>query len=260
VREFLNAISLLTSFPVRADWSNEPSPGRTMAAYPWVGMVIGGILATLTAVTVWLGWASTVPWVAATLVVAVWVSLTGALHLDGWTDCCDALFVPRSREQRLTILKDTHVGSFGVVGLFLLMVLKLVAVQALLVRVPGPTSSALLPLVAAPLLARGWVVLAAHLFPLARPDGMAAYFRQGLRWTHVALAGLPMLIVTLALGIAEWPIIVLSGIATGLMALLAWRRLGGLTGDVYGAIIEVAEVAVLLGALSVTVSGGTPIG
>ena len=79
----------------------------------------------LAALLEWSGLTGRASLLAAALVLVVWAALTGALHLDGWADCCDALFVPVDRARSLEIMKDPRVGGFGVVGLMLLLLVKL---------------------------------------------------------------------------------------------------------------------------------------
>lgn len=166
---------------------------------------------------------------------------------------CDALFVPVPRERRLEILRDPRMGSFGGAGLILLLLVKLAAIHGLVVGWAAESSLAgLLPSVAAPMLGRWVLVLAAALFPLARSEGMAARFCQGLGLQEVAVATLVTLLVCLAMG---WPGLLLwGGASLGLLAVthLAVARLGGLTGDVYGAIVEGVEAAVLVMACAPT--------
>jgi adenosylcobinamide-GDP ribazoletransferase len=239
------ALSLLTTLPVRARWEADTVAGHAMAAYPLVGVLIGALLAGLAYVLSLTALPVRSPILAPALILLAWVLLTGALHLDGWADCCDALFVPVSRERRLEILKDPRLGSFGGVGLALLLLVKLAAIQ-------GATTdrSGLSALVLAPVLARWAVVIAAFVSPLARPDGMAAAFRQGLGRREVILATVTAAVaVAVATWFAGWHAALLWAIAGGLVVAisrLATSRLSGLTGDVYGALIELVETVSLV--------------
>jgi adenosylcobinamide-GDP ribazoletransferase len=245
MQDVLRALSLLTTLPVRGRWEAGTVAGRAMAAYPLAGALIGGLLAGLAALLALTGLPARAPLLSPALVLLAWVLLTGALHLDGWADCCDALFVPVSRERRLEILKDPRLGSFGGVGLVLLLLVKLAAIQGAGAGTPGLTGLAL-----APVLARWAVVVAAFVSPLARPDGMAATFRQGLGRREVIVATATTAIATaLAAWFTGWHAVLLWAVAGGVslaVSRLATSRLGGLTGDVYGAIIELAETAALV--------------
>jgi adenosylcobinamide-GDP ribazoletransferase len=252
------ALGLLTVLPVRAHWEEGTLAGRAMAAYPFVGGLIGVALALWALLLTRLPVAFPGSLLPAVLVLVLWVVLTGALHLDGWADCCDALFVPVTRERRLEILHDPRLGSFGGVGLALLLLLKLAAIQALAFgfsRAGGPGLSVpfwttRLPgwavLVVAPVVARWALVVAARAYPPARPQGMAVTFRLGLGRRELVAATLTAAVVCVPLGLAGLVLWAVAASAMYTLARLALARLGGLTGDVYGAIVELAEAAVLV--------------
>jgi adenosylcobinamide-GDP ribazoletransferase len=259
--DFLRALSLLTVLPVHARWEEGTRAGRAMAAYPLTGGLIGAALA-LSALLVSRAFsAGPGALLPAALVLAVWVLLTGALHLDGWADCCDALFVPVTRERRLEILRDPRLGSFGGVGLVLLLLVKLATIQALLSRVGQsggllslgfPLWAGPLPgwpvLLVAPVLARWALVVAARAYPPARPQGMAVTFRHGLGRRELVLATLTAGAACVPLGFAGIVLWAVSAASMYGLTRLAMSRLGGLTGDVYGATVELAETAVLVAA------------
>jgi adenosylcobinamide-GDP ribazoletransferase len=241
MNDFLRAIGLLTILPVRVPTDDAAPPGRAMAFYPLVGALIGALLAGMAWLAARSGLAEAAPLLPAALLLAAWAGLTGALHLDGWADCCDALFVPVSRERRLEIMKDPRLGGFGAAGLILLLLVKLAALDGAL-RSPHAFPA----LIAIPALARWAAVIAAKAYPSARPGGMGDYFRRGLGGRELVIAtGL----AALAAGPLLWGGLILwaaAGLALLAMARLARSRLGGLTGDVYGAIIELAETAALV--------------
>jgi adenosylcobinamide-GDP ribazoletransferase len=247
--DLLRALGLLTTLPVRPRWDESVRPGRAMAWYPLAGLIVGALAAAVAAGLAALGLTARAPLLGAGLVLAAWVALTGALHLDGWADCCDALFVPADRDKRLAIMKDPRLGSFGAVGLVLLLLVKLGALQGLLAG-PAPTLAAL-PLAAG--LARSLVVVAAWRAPLAKREGMAFYMRQSLGPREVVIATLTavvaLAVATSALGLAAVAAFAAASLAALTVALLARARLGGLTGDVYGAMIELGETAALVALL-----------
>jgi adenosylcobinamide-GDP ribazoletransferase len=236
MRNLRIAFGLMTTLPVRLpeDWSAGDS-GRAAVWYPLVGLVIG--------VLTWLGWKGAIllfpSLIAGTLTLVVWVLLTGGLHLDGLADCCDGLFASVSRERRLEIMKDPHVGAFGVVGLILILFLKAAALVSL-------TSISSVGILLAASLAR-WCVLPAGFLPLARPSGMAADFSSGLRRSSIVVSAIIPLALMILLGL-RGVLSALTGI--GAAALILWQaklRIGGITGDIFGMIVEVVEVVVLLG-------------
>jgi adenosylcobinamide-GDP ribazoletransferase len=178
------------------------------------------------------------PFVAGIVAVIVWVLLTGGLHLDGLADCCDGLLASASVERRLEIMKDPHIGAFGVIGLVLVLFFKAATLASL-------TSDSSLGILLAASLAR-WCILPAALLPLARPNGMAADFVLGFqRFYILSGAAIPMLI-TIILGGRGFLSAFVGLTAAASVLLLARSRIGGITGDVFGMIIEIVETAVLL--------------
>ena len=177
---------------------------------------------------------------AGLLTVTVWKLLTGGLHLDGLADCLDGL-AGRDAEHRLAIMRDSRIGAFGAIGLILLLLLEIVAVAEL---APGVRSQALLVL---PAIARATPPLLVGLFPLARPEGLGAAFGASVgRWAApIALAiGLALALAALrAVGVVVFAVSVVSALA---LARFFAARVRGITGDVLGAAIEVAELAGLL--------------
>lgn len=245
MQNFLKAISLLTRLPVRVTWDDTTPPGRMMAWYPVVGLVLGLLLALPVAAFGYGLPAPAVPLLGPAIVLAIWVGLTGALHLDGWADFCDAMFVHASREKRLQIMADPRLGSFGATGLVVLLLLKLAALQGIMqMLAQRPTLFPLL--IGAPVLARTAIVWVCWTFPLAKPDGMAAHFKQGLARRDLILA---LATAALVAACAGWRGLVCIGLAVltaGLLGRLAVRKIGGITGDVLGATVEAVETVVLV--------------
>ena len=226
----------MTTIPLPAskDWQAGDS-GRASVWYPFVGLVIGGLT--------WLTWMgatriSSLAPVAGILTLIVWVALTGGLHLDGLADCCDGLLASTSVERRLEIMKDPRLGAFGGIGLILVLLLKAATLSTL-----TPETSFGIMLAAS--LAR-WCILPAGLLPLARPSGMGADFAAGFRRWFIFVGAIFPLGFALALG-TRGVISLLAGlIAAALVLWLAKSRIGGVTGDVFGMVVEVVETVSLL--------------
>jgi adenosylcobinamide-GDP ribazoletransferase len=236
MKYFRLALSLLTILPAGSLAELEPGDsGRAAIWYPLVGVIIGFITA--------VGWGVSrlffplLPTSILTLVL--WVILTGALHLDGLADCCDGLLSAASPERRLKIMADPHIGTFGVVGLILILLLKLGALYSL-----DPTKTFFI-LIFASTISR-WFVLLAGKQPLARPEGMAADFSAGLSDRSNLMAALiPVALIFFGGWEAAIAAAVASLAAVGIIS-FARARIGGVTGDVFGLIIEISEVMVLL--------------
>ncbi|WP_448565885.1 adenosylcobinamide-GDP ribazoletransferase [Thermus sp.] len=230
MRPFLAALALLTAFPVGRAFSPEELR-RGAALFPLVGYLLGGLLALASLL-------SLPPGLQGALLLALWLSLTGFLHLDGLLDSADALLGAKPRERRLAILKDPHLGAFafGVGGLYLLLKWQALALA------PEPLFLLLLPG-----FARFLVLPFLNRYPLAW-EGMAALVRGGPL--------LPPLLLALPFPIFFPFSALLAFLAAWGVARLALARLGGLTGDVLGAMIALAELLGLLGyALWKTLSG-----
>lgn len=234
---FLTAWQLLTSIPLGQPDPKNRRPGRSMVWFPLIGLILGAMLVGLDFLLTHL--LPSLPETA--LLLVAWVALSGGLHLDGFVDCCDGLLAAKPAEQRLEIMKDSRVGAFGLLGVICLLLLKFTTLAA---QTPGDR---LLWLLVVPTLSRWTMVWATWRYPLARQDGFAVWFRQGLNWSHTLIAGSTALLVAILIG-------GLFGLATfaatWLFALLfaAWaqRRIPGFTGDVYGALNELTEVFGLL--------------
>ena len=177
---------------------------------------------------------------SALLIVAL-VLLTGANHLDGFMDSCDGMVAGRSPQERLAIMRDSRVGSFGVVGVLCLLLVKYISILFL----PGASRMAALLLM--PTLGRWSMVYAIVAYPAARREGLGQSYKGHANWGGVVIATIITIAVSvvllkllgLALVAAIWLILVI-------MAAFFKKKLGGLTGDTYGAINEVIEVSVLI--------------
>jgi adenosylcobinamide-GDP ribazoletransferase len=234
------AFAFLTVLPLRSgdDEVTAADLAASRSAYPVVGGAIGLALAGLSALLSGLG---TPGPLAAFLILAAWVAVSGGLHLDGLADTCDGLFLWGGTERRLAAMRDPHVGSFGVAAVVLTLLGKFAALEVL---GGGGRAAALF---AAAAIGRTAVLVAAGLAPYARPEGTGRILVEATSAREAA--GAAVGVVALGL-VAGW-----SGLIAGLMALavaaglarLAVAKLGGSTGDILGAVIELAELAVLIG-------------
>jgi adenosylcobinamide-GDP ribazoletransferase len=240
VNGFWLALGFLTTLPARPVPYVPGGLGRAAAWFPVIGLLIGVLLLLVQAAAARLFG----PPVAAVLVVVAWAALTGGLHLDGLADCCDGLLVSAPRERRLEIMRDPRVGSFAVTGLVLALLLKAAAVFSL-----GTDFAAASGLVLAPVWARWWILFAARR-RAARAEGLGSSFAAALAPRLMAVA---LLLPLVLLGIVAWfdwrslVGVALSGLACLGVLQLAQARIGGITGDVLGAVVELTETALLIG-------------
>ncbi|HEX2188940.1 MAG TPA: adenosylcobinamide-GDP ribazoletransferase, partial [Longimicrobiaceae bacterium] len=209
LRPLLLAVGMLTAVrvPLRGEATAEELRAAT-AFYPLVGLAVGAVPAAMLLLPL-------PPLAVGTLALAAWVLVTGALHLDGWADCCDAAFAPpagdapTTRERRLAILRDPRLGTFGAAGLMLLLLGKW---TALVYAAP------VAPLLAAPT-ARWAMVHALRSHPAARPDGLgAALAGHGRLWTATAVL---MAIVLPLVGASQEPLRMAGAVIAGAAAALA---------------------------------------
>ncbi|MDD5126835.1 MAG: adenosylcobinamide-GDP ribazoletransferase [Dehalococcoidales bacterium] len=239
--KLFTALRFLTTIPLphRRETSAEEL-GRSAVYFPLVGLIIGLILAGLNWV---FRMVLPAPLVSAMLIV-VMIILTGGLHLDGLSDTCDGIGGHKSAEERWQVMRDSHVGSFGAIGIAALLLVKYVALSSV------PPNLMMVSLLFMPVVSRWAMVYAIFAHPYARPSGLGISFKQSTRWLAFTIATL----ITVTLAIVMIPlfqfagliIIICIGLNTTLMAVYFKSKFGGLTGDTYGAINEVSEAGVLL--------------
>lgn len=234
---FLLALQFLSRLPVpvKCPWNADTSRWA-VRCYPLVGLLLGGIVALAGLLL-----QATLPTpMLALLLLSVWVALSGGLHLDGWMDVADAVGSNAPLEKRWAIMKDPHVGSFGILALVFLLLWKGALLLALL---DAGIGLAWLPLVVA--LARLGAVALLVLAPAARPAGLAWAWKQYLG-KHDLLWSL----VPLTIGFLLWPgwpwlLVALAPFLIG-YGLWARRAFNGINGDIVGAAIEGGELWLLL--------------
>lgn len=239
MQAFLAALGFLTRIPIPGDGEvNSRSLSRSIIYFPIVGGIIGAASAGL-----YLFLEPFIPrTVLSVLLIALPIFLTGGIHFDGLLDSADGLFSGRPRERSLEIMRDSRVGSMGVIAGILNVMLRYSVLNAL----PG----ALLPglLIAQPAAGRWVMSLALHLFPYARKEGgLGQGFTEEKGIVNIIFSTLlAAAVMWLTGGPAGAVIALMVGGLSLLIAVWAARKLGGLTGDIYGALNEVAENLFLL--------------
>jgi adenosylcobinamide-GDP ribazoletransferase len=228
------ALGLLTRLPVRVP--EDASMARAAWAWPLAGLATGGLAALAGWLALGLGLP---PGLAAGLMLAVSVLATGALHEDGLADVADGFWGGFTPARRLEIMRDSRVGSYGVIALVLSLGLRWSALAAL------AAAGWLWPVVAAAALSRAPMAAVMRALPPARADGLSrGVGRPGAR--GVALGALLALGAALVLAGVPGLLAALAAAAAALaMAALARAKIGGQTGDVLGAVQQLAEVAAL---------------
>lgn len=227
---FALAISMLTTIPFfKVHNFFKGINGYAVMFYPLVGLLLGGILYLFTYLLE--------PYFPSThlhiMLFALWVLLTGALHLDGLSDALDALFV--SKDRAAEVMKDPHVGAMGMIFTGVFLILKASAVVAL---------EALWSLPLILMLSRFNTVLAIYFFPYIRKNGMSTLAKEEFTKTQLIIS----LLIVITTAIFTPSGIVLLGVS--LLSLLLFKiwftsRFGGFSGDLYGFMIEGTELILL---------------
>jgi adenosylcobinamide-GDP ribazoletransferase len=237
------SIGFLTVIPVPQVAMSPRLVERSIALYPLIGTIIGALLG---GIGLWLDSFLPAGPIAA-LLIAGGTLITGGLHLDGLMDTADGLFGGWSREQRLTIMRDSRVGAFGVIA----GVVAVVAQFACLSELTG--QARFLALVVAATMSRWTMLMALTIFPAARTSGAGAAFHAAA--TRAAGIAGTLFAILIALVSGQFGVIALAASAVAVLGCgyLLTRRLGGLTGDCYGAIAVVAETVVLFVAVALAI-------
>jgi adenosylcobinamide-GDP ribazoletransferase len=237
------AMQFLTRIPLatRTLFDNKDY-ANSLAWYPVIGLILGGLV-WLSGVTL-AGLSSTS--LAAALVVAVWVLLTGALHLDGVADCADAWVGGfGDREKTYQIIKDPRSGPIAVVVLVLVLLVKWAALEVLL----GSEHWWIIWLI--PLLARGAMPYIFWRLDYVSSSGLGSAFVEGLSRQRIVISLLFVVVIAVLSLTAQLEILVLF-VVVSLLIYLWWKRasyqkLGGFNGDCAGALVEFLELGLLLG-------------
>lgn len=238
LRLFFIAIQFLTIIPLPFSVRcGEKDLGRSLAYFPLAGLALGALLVGLNYL-----FSLVLPrMVVDLLLVTALAIVSGVLHLDGLADVCDGLAARGDRERFLKVMKDSHIGAAGAIGLVLALLLKYAALLSL------PVSLKQQALFCFPMLARFAQVLMIVGARQARSDGLGAVMISGAGWPQLILATMTTLAAALLLmGLRGLWVFVAACLLT--WALRAWfhRKIGGITGDIIGFASELNEILTLL--------------
>ena len=250
VRQFIFALTFLTRIPVpfKIEY-NKKLPGRSMAFYPLVGIIIGVIVVLFDRCSMFI---FSLP-VRNTIVLIGFICVSGGLHLDGFMDTVDGIFSGRKSSRIKDIMHDSQIGAFGVIALFLLLLLKF----NLLLELQGVNRISVLIMM--PALGRFMIILAAKYFPLSDSSKLGRDFIKGCDRIQVFISCIWILFLFLCLyyfysfsAIIFLIILSLCILISLIVGTAVVSKIDGLTGDVYGAISEIAEVVVLISFITVS--------
>lgn len=251
VRRLLLTFQFMTRIPIPLSLDvNEEDQAWGIAFFPLVGLIVGvGMMLSALLVGLWTGQ----PFVAAVAAVLAETLLTGGLHVDGFSDCCDGFFSGRGRERMMEIMHDSRMGTFGGAGLFFDLMLKVAMVSAVM-TMRGHFGLPIL--IAVPIVGRLGIALMCFLGEPAR-EGMGSPYVRGITQQIFAIAGVVGMVFLFALLLLEavWAALITGGVAL-LFTRYCTKKLGGLTGDCLGMGNELCELAFLLMVVSQFFGGG----
>lgn len=239
-QDFLIALVFLTRLPIRLnlDFSMK-AVGSASRAFALVGVIVGGLSGGIFFA---MSAAGLPPLLCAFLALGAQILLTGALHEDAIGDVADGFGGGADKNKKLAIMHDSRVGTYAVVTLVILLGVKATAIAALNDPLTG-----FAVIMAASICSRGLMSGAMYLMPAAREDGLGASAGRppltAAMWALGFAIGLPVLILGPFFGSAG-VVAALAGAA--LMGIIAYRQIGGQTGDVLGGIQQIAETTFLI--------------
>lgn len=238
--DIVEALALLTRLPLPAQAGQQPEHRGARAAWAWP--LAGVAVALLAGLVGWAALALGLPAaLAAGLILATQIAATGALHEDGLADSADGLWGGQTRARRLEIMKDSRIGSYGVLALVLSLGLRWGALAAI-----SGAGGLFAPLVAAAVLSRAPMAVLMAAMPNARGAGLAqSVGRPGQDGATLGVL-LALGLAFIALGAGVLAPLFWAALATIALAAIAREKIGGQTGDILGATQQVAEIAALL--------------
>jgi adenosylcobinamide-GDP ribazoletransferase len=237
MNSFWVGLQFLTRIRVwrQVNWTSETC-GGSVKFFPLYGAVIGGVLAA----GYYVCGQFFPPLLTAVLLLILEVYITGGIHVDGFMDTMDGLFSGRSPERILEIMKDSRVGAHGVIAFGLLYLSKF----SIYYEFP---SEILMPaLIITPVLGRWTMVMGITQFPYARPEGMGKCFHQFAGRSAMPVATVFAAAAAAALGWMGAVVFTVVGAWAYLFCRRVSQELGGLTGDVYGAVTELTQVVAMV--------------
>lgn len=232
------ALGLLSRLPVQVD---TPDATRRGAAAAWAWPLAGAVLGVLAGLVTWVAMGLGLPApLAAALALATLAVATGAMHEDGLADSADGLWGGWDRARRLEIMRDSRIGTYGVIALVLSLVARWAALSALF-----QAGAVFGPLIAVGAVSRAPMVALMAWLPNARGDGLSSTVGRPGRDTALAAIATALLIGLIFAGGAVLFAAIWAGLATLACGAVARAKLGGQTGDILGASQQLAEIAAL---------------
>ena len=247
---FLIGLQFLTRiFVVKQTVWTEQSFGESVKFFPLIGAIIGSICAGIVGLLNFMT-SGALPSIVGAVGFASLILLTGGIHCDGLMDSADGLFSGREREKILDIMKDSRAGSFGVVSMILIAVLDVAALTELARLSTAQLCAAMF---ASPIIGRLMMVATIGIFPYARPEGMGKAFAKFTTRRTITLAAIQAAALIAVLLFVDVKLFVTAIAATLFASFVTWRfaifateKIGGVTGDIYGAVTTLSETFALV--------------
>jgi adenosylcobinamide-GDP ribazoletransferase len=245
MKNFLLALQFLTIIPLKIKSVEDKEIADSLIYFPIAGLFIGLILIGINGLLVFLNFPKLT---IDTILVVSLTAITGAMHLDGLSDTADALLSAKSKDEMLKVMRDPHIGVMGTISIISILFLKITFLFSI--------NPSLIPtaLILICVLSRWSLVFSLFLFPYARQEGKAKVFTEGITPKIFILATLIALLC--ALIVTQLKGLLILGIITLVAYLIGKfisKKIGGITGDILGAINELVEVTTLF---SIAILGG----
>jgi len=234
MKALLAAMRFLTIVPIPGDWGTaEEDLARSVPWFPVIGLLLGAIAAAVA----W-GMSLVAPsMLTAAILVVVLLSFSGCLHTDGLADTADGLLSSRPRERILEIMKDSHTGAMGVIAIVCVLLLKFASLASL------PAERLWPAVLLTPLAGRCMIVVNMALLPYARPNGLAnIFYRRPTRWAAIWAVALLAAVAWCVLGSRGLIVCAVCVAVTLALSAYVYRKIGGATGDTFGAVCEIIEI------------------
>jgi adenosylcobinamide-GDP ribazoletransferase len=228
------AIRFLTIAPIAGTWGTaEEDLARSVPWFPVIGLLLGAIAAAVA----WSLSFVAPPMVTATAIVVVLLSFSGCLHVDGLADTADGLLSSRPRERILEIMKDSHTGAMGVIAIVCVILLKFASLASL------PADQLWPAVLLMPLAGRCMIVVNMALLPCARPNGLAnIFYRRPTRLAAIWAVAVLAAVAWYVLGSRGLIVCAACMVITLAFSAYVYRKIGGATGDTFGAVCEIIEI------------------
>lgn len=236
IKSLILAFQFLTRLPLNFNVDvNERNTKYAIALFPAVGLFIGAFICAVKTVALKAGADSLL---SSALTLASWIWITGAMHLDGVSDMADGFMSNRGRERTLEIMKDSRIGAFGVIVLIVFLLLKFTAINRFI--------NGDIPFLLAPCLGRYSACIMISFAPMAEGSSMGSHLHSSKPGKAVIAVGAVTVIALAALNFMLLFAFAGALLTQFLLRAVSTKKIGGVSGDIYGATVEFSELVALL--------------